>query len=77
MAMKHLNSGALSPTPHRDEVLSFGEFIRAERKRRKLSQVEFAKLAGIAQLTLGKIELGRTEPSRLHSKVMLGLARVL
>ena len=75
--MKSHQLAPLSPTPGQEPIETFGQFIRHERKRRNLTQVEFAEAAGIAHLTLHKIEIGKSNSARLHSKVIKGLARAL
>lgn len=75
--MKSYNSTSFSSTINSNEVSSFGEFIRIERKKRRLSQAEFAESAGIALLTLAKIETSKTDASKLKSKVVTGLSKVL
>lgn len=38
---------------------TIGENIRVERLRRRLNQYELAEMAGMSQVTLGRIERGR------------------
>lgn len=75
--MNRQRNSPLSPTLLEESVSSFGEFIKRERVKRRLSQAALAQAAGIAPLTVGKIELGKTDSSRLHTKVIAGLAQAL
>lgn len=43
--------------------LTFGEFIRAARLRKSLTQNEVAIAAKVEQAYLSKVELGKREPS--------------
>ena len=42
-------------------LCDFGEFIRAERERKDLTQAEVAQMVGIHQTYYSKIELARRE----------------
>lgn len=46
-----------------DEILSFGEIIKNERKEAKLTQVELAKKSGISRTYLSDVENNRYKPS--------------
>lgn len=43
--------------------MNIGERIRAERKKKRISQKELAERAGISNTYLSDIEVGRTDPS--------------
>ena len=42
---------------------SFGDRLKAERKRKKFSQIELSKKSGVSQQTISAIESGRNSPS--------------
>ncbi len=54
----------------KDEKLAIGKIIRAERKKRKLTQDELAEAVGITSKHLGNIENGKSNPSfKLMKKI--------
>ena len=46
-----------------DEIISFGTWLKHQRKARDLTQEELARRIGCATVTLQKIELGERRPS--------------
>ncbi|MGD0018458.1 MAG: helix-turn-helix domain-containing protein [Candidatus Limnocylindrales bacterium] len=54
--------------------LQFGSIVRAVRKRRSLSQVELARLAGVSHATVSLIERGHCEKLSLRTVRRIGSA---
>lgn len=54
------------------DVAELGEFVRAQRKRVQLTQVELAELAGVSDRFLRELEKGK--PTAEVGKVMIVLA---
>lgn len=46
-----------------DFRITFAKYLKSQRQRQKLSQVQFAKLLGCAQATIAYYEAGRHLPS--------------
>ena len=57
----------------REKMLRLGAYFQEQREIRDLTQKQVAKLAGLAQLTVGRIERGRksTGPSRMALRAAL------
>jgi transcriptional regulator with XRE-family HTH domain len=56
-------------------LYTFGQRIKMARALLDMSQVELAKRAGIARVTLSHIETDKTEPRRATKAVLLGVLK--
>lgn len=45
------------------EKINLADFVSSHRKKHNLTQHKLAKMAGVPQSTIGRIETGKTEPS--------------
>lgn len=45
------------------EKINLADFVFSHRKKHNLTQHKLAKMAGVPQSTIGRIETGKTEPS--------------
>ena len=52
------------------EKINLADFVSSHRKKHNLTQHKLAKMAGVPQSTIGRIETGKTEPSiRMLEKI--------
>lgn len=48
--------------------MTFGEWVRQERKRKHLSQQELAKMAGLSNVTIHTTEVGKNFPRKVNQR---------